>query len=38
VNVAMFDGSVRFVSESISKTTWAAAVSRDKGEVLPNDW
>jgi prepilin-type N-terminal cleavage/methylation domain-containing protein/prepilin-type processing-associated H-X9-DG protein len=38
VNAAMFDGSVRFVSESVQKTTWAAAISRDKGEVLPGEW
>jgi prepilin-type N-terminal cleavage/methylation domain-containing protein/prepilin-type processing-associated H-X9-DG protein len=38
VNAAMFDGSVRFISESVSKTTMVAAISRDRGDVLGSDW
>ena len=34
VNVAMCDGSVRFVPNSISLTTWRAMGSRSLGEVL----
>ena len=36
--VAMADGSVRFVSESISPTTWFAAQTPDAGDVLGPDW
>jgi prepilin-type processing-associated H-X9-DG protein len=38
VNVALCDGSVRFVSNSISLATWRALGSRDRGEVLGPDW
>jgi prepilin-type processing-associated H-X9-DG protein len=38
VNVALCDGSVRFVSNGISLTTWRALGSRDGGEVLGPDW
>jgi prepilin-type N-terminal cleavage/methylation domain-containing protein/prepilin-type processing-associated H-X9-DG protein len=38
VNVALCDGSVRFVANSISLTTWRALGSRNGGEVLGNDW
>lgn len=37
VNVTLCDGSVRFVTNSISLSTWRAAGSRDQGEVLGND-
>ena len=38
INVCMVDGSVRFVSEGISGTTWWAACTPSGGEVLGNDW
>jgi prepilin-type processing-associated H-X9-DG protein len=34
INVAMGDGSVRFVTNGISLTTWRALGSRNGGEVL----
>jgi prepilin-type processing-associated H-X9-DG protein len=34
VNVAMGDGSVRFLSASIAATTFAYLVTRDGGEVV----
>lgn len=37
VNIAMGDGSVRFVKDSIAIATWQAIGSRGGGEVL-NDW
>jgi len=38
VNLALCDGSVRFVSNSVSLATWRAVGSRDQGEVLGNDF
>ena len=38
VNVALCDGSVRFVSVSISIPTWRALGSINGGEVLGSDW
>jgi type II secretory pathway pseudopilin PulG len=38
VTVGIFDGSVRSVSTSISKTTWQAAMTPSGGEVLGADW
>jgi prepilin-type N-terminal cleavage/methylation domain-containing protein/prepilin-type processing-associated H-X9-DG protein len=38
VNVALCDGSVRFVSESISLTTWRALGTRASGDLLGSDW
>ena len=38
VNVAMCDGSVRFVSNSISLATWRAISTSQGGETLGPDW
>jgi prepilin-type N-terminal cleavage/methylation domain-containing protein/prepilin-type processing-associated H-X9-DG protein len=38
MNVAMADGSVRAVSPSVSKTTWAAALTPYGRDLLGNDW
>jgi prepilin-type processing-associated H-X9-DG protein len=32
VNVAMMDGSVQFVSDSVDRGVWRAAATRDGGE------
>jgi len=37
VNVAMLDGSVRFVKNSVNKATWRAVSSYGKGEVISAD-
>jgi prepilin-type N-terminal cleavage/methylation domain-containing protein/prepilin-type processing-associated H-X9-DG protein len=38
VNVVLCDGSVRFVTNSISLATWRAVGTRNGGEVLGPDW
>ena len=38
VSTLMGDGSVRFVRDSVSLTTWQAAATPMGGEVLGNDW
>ena len=39
VNVALADGSVRFLNEKVSLKTWQAASTRDGGEVIGmDDW
>jgi prepilin-type N-terminal cleavage/methylation domain-containing protein len=38
IQVSMGDGSVRFVPQSISLTTWLAACTPSGGEVLGSDW
>jgi prepilin-type processing-associated H-X9-DG protein len=38
VNVAMGDGSVRFVRDSISLATWRALATRAGGEVIAGDF
>ena len=38
INVAMGDGSVRFVNSAISGTTWFAACTPSSGDLLGNDW
>jgi prepilin-type N-terminal cleavage/methylation domain-containing protein/prepilin-type processing-associated H-X9-DG protein len=37
VNVAMLDGSVRFVKDSVSATTWWALATKSGGEVISAD-
>ncbi|WP_435018641.1 DUF1559 domain-containing protein [Tundrisphaera sp. TA3] len=37
VNVAMLDGSVRFVKSTVSKATWRALATRAGGEVISAD-
>lgn len=36
--VALFDGSVRSISASVSEATFWALVTRDRGEVVSGDW
>jgi prepilin-type N-terminal cleavage/methylation domain-containing protein/prepilin-type processing-associated H-X9-DG protein len=38
INVALGDGSVKFVGGSISATTWYAATTPAGGEILAGDW
>jgi prepilin-type N-terminal cleavage/methylation domain-containing protein/prepilin-type processing-associated H-X9-DG protein len=38
INVALADGSVRFVSQSVSPGTWWSAMTPSGGEVLGSDW
>jgi prepilin-type N-terminal cleavage/methylation domain-containing protein/prepilin-type processing-associated H-X9-DG protein len=38
INVALGDGSVRFVSQGISWQTWWSALTPQGGEVLGSDW
>jgi prepilin-type N-terminal cleavage/methylation domain-containing protein len=38
INVALGDGSCRFVSQTISANTWWAALTINGGEVLGADW
>lgn len=38
INCALLDGSVRTVSQGVSSTTWAAAVSPQNGDLLGSDW
>jgi prepilin-type processing-associated H-X9-DG protein len=37
-NIAMCDGSVRWVTPNVSLNTWRILAGRDDGEVLPEDW
>jgi prepilin-type processing-associated H-X9-DG protein len=38
INLAMGDGSVRFVNSAVSPTTWFLVSVPNDGLVLPNDW
>jgi prepilin-type N-terminal cleavage/methylation domain-containing protein/prepilin-type processing-associated H-X9-DG protein len=38
INVALGDGSVRFVAQGVSPNTWWAALTPAQGEVLGSDW
>jgi prepilin-type processing-associated H-X9-DG protein len=38
MNVGLGDGSVRFLAQGISATTWAAALTPAGGEVLGSNW
>jgi prepilin-type processing-associated H-X9-DG protein len=38
MNVALVDGSVRFISSSISQQTWTAALLPRDGQPLGSDW
>jgi prepilin-type N-terminal cleavage/methylation domain-containing protein/prepilin-type processing-associated H-X9-DG protein len=38
INVAMGDGSVRFISEGVSANTWFAACTPNNNDVLGTDW
>jgi hypothetical protein len=38
IEVGLGDGSVRFVAQGLSPTTWWAAFTPSGGEVLPSDW
>ena len=37
-NIALCDGSVRFVNNKISLTTWQYAANREDGMPLGSDW
>jgi prepilin-type N-terminal cleavage/methylation domain-containing protein/prepilin-type processing-associated H-X9-DG protein len=38
INVALGDGSVRFVGTGVSGTTWWAALTPAEGDILGSDW
>jgi prepilin-type N-terminal cleavage/methylation domain-containing protein len=38
INTAMGDGSVRYISASVSGSTWWAAMTPNGGDILGNDW
>jgi prepilin-type N-terminal cleavage/methylation domain-containing protein/prepilin-type processing-associated H-X9-DG protein len=38
INAAMADGSVRFVAQGVSPTTWWNALTANSGDILGNDW
>ena len=38
MNVGLADGSVRFLGQGISGTTWWAALTPSGGEPMPSDW
>jgi prepilin-type N-terminal cleavage/methylation domain-containing protein len=38
INVGLADGSVRYVSNSVSGNTWWAAITPSNGDILGTDW
>jgi hypothetical protein len=38
IQVGLGDGSVRFVSQGVSSTTWWFAITPNRGDVLGADW
>jgi prepilin-type N-terminal cleavage/methylation domain-containing protein len=38
MQVGMADGSVKVIAQTVSTTTWAAALTPNKGDLLGNDW
>jgi hypothetical protein len=34
VNVSFLDGSVRFVKDSVNRTTWRAIATRNRSEII----
>jgi prepilin-type processing-associated H-X9-DG protein len=38
VNAVFCDGSLHFISNSISLATWRALGTRDAGDIPGNDW
>jgi len=38
INVAMGDGSSRFVSQAVTGTTWWAAMTKDASDIVGPDW
>jgi hypothetical protein len=38
INADMADGSVRFVAQGVSPTTWWNALTANRGDVLGSDW
>ena len=38
MNVALADGSVRFLNQAITPATWWAACTPEGGEALGGDW
>jgi prepilin-type processing-associated H-X9-DG protein len=37
-NVAMWDGSVRFIKDTVSDRTLGLLLNPRDGQVIPNDW
>jgi hypothetical protein len=37
-NALLFDGSVRFIRNSLQEATWRAAITPSGGEIMPEEW